>query len=66
MQLKRRLESVQRIHEATETLDERIQELAVSAHSATRQIEDLAALNQQVLDSLARTMHSSAPMAQSA
>ena len=66
MQLKRRLESVQRIHEATETLDERIQELAVSAHSATRQIEDLAALNQQVLDSLAKTMQSSAPLAQSA
>jgi Dynamin family len=66
MQLKRRLESVQRIHEATETLDERIQELAVSAHSAARQIEDLAALNQQVLDSLAKTMQVPAPLAQSA
>ncbi|MGA7179593.1 MAG: dynamin family protein [Thiobacillaceae bacterium] len=66
MQLKRRLESVQRIHEATETLDERIQELTVSANIATRQIEDLATLNQQVLRSLAKTMQPSAPLAQSA
>jgi hypothetical protein len=66
MQLKRRLESVQRIHEATETLDERIKELEVSAFSASKQLEELAALNQQVLDSLARTMQAEAPLAISA
>ncbi len=66
MQLKRRLESVQRIHAATETLDERIRELAVTAGSARRQIEDLAALNQRVLEALSTTMQTSTPLAQSA
>jgi prefoldin subunit 5 len=66
MQLKRRLESVQRIHAATETLDERIRELAVSAGSASRQIEDLAALNQRVLEALSRTIQSESPAAQRA
>lgn len=45
MQLKRRLASVQRIHEATETLDERIQELEANADITIRQIEELAQLN---------------------
>jgi Dynamin family len=66
MQLKRRLESVQRIHEATETLDARISELAVSANSARQQMGDLAALNQGVLEALARTMQPSVALAQSA
>jgi hypothetical protein len=66
MQLKRRLESVQRIHAATETLDERIRELTVTAGSARRQIEDLAALNQRVLEALAQTMQAESPLAQRA
>jgi uncharacterized coiled-coil DUF342 family protein len=66
MQLKRRLESVQRIHAATETLDERIRELAVSADGARQQIEDLATLNQRVLEGLSRTMQSATPLAQRA
>ena len=45
MQLKRRLDSVQRIHEATETLDDRIGELEVNVDGTTRQIEALANLN---------------------
>lgn len=66
MQLKRRLESVQRIHEATETLDERIRELGASGDSARKQLEELASLNQQVLDALSLTMHTESPLAQSA
>ena len=66
MQLKRRLESVQRVHAATETLDERIRELAVSAAGAQRQIEDLAALNRQLLEALSRTTQSAPPLAKRA
>lgn len=53
LQLKRRLESVQRIHDATETLDARIQELAANATATGRQLEELAALNREITDSLA-------------
>ncbi|HYP68017.1 MAG TPA: dynamin family protein [Thiobacillaceae bacterium] len=66
MQLKRRLESVQRIHAATETLDERIRELAISANTARQQIEELAGLNQRVLEALSRTMQTAQPLAQRA
>lgn len=48
MQLKHRLESVQRIHEATGTLEDRIQELEANADMAAQQIEELAHLNDSV------------------
>lgn len=53
LQLKRRLESVQRIHDATETLDERIRELGANADTASQQLEQLAGLNGLVHASLA-------------
>lgn len=48
IQLTRRLDSVQRIHEATETLDERIGELETNAEATTQQIEKLAHLNGEI------------------
>ncbi len=66
MQLKRRLESVKRIHEATETLDHRIEELQTSAESASAQMEALAHLNDQVIEALNSQALSEQPYAQSA
>ena len=43
-QLKRRLESVKRIHEATDTLEDRIEELRQSEAAITQQMEELARL----------------------
>ena len=43
-QLKRRLESVKRIHEATDTLEDRIEELRQSGIAINQQIEELARL----------------------
>jgi DNA repair exonuclease SbcCD ATPase subunit len=43
-QLKRRLESVKRIHEATDTLEDRIEELRQSGAAINQQIEELARL----------------------
>ncbi len=43
-QLKRRLESVKRIHEATDTLEDRIEELRQSAAAIDQQMEELARL----------------------
>lgn len=51
-QLKRRLESVSRIHAATETLDERIAELEASLEAVSDQLEQLARLNAQISDAL--------------
>jgi prefoldin subunit 5 len=51
-QLKRRLESVKRIHEATETLDHRIQELEASSGASAAQLEALAYINNQVIEAL--------------
>lgn len=51
-QLKHRLESVSRIHAATETLDERIQELETSGEALADQIEHLARNNQQIMNAL--------------
>lgn len=53
IQLKRRLESVQRIHDATDTLDGRIKELESNVGATTLQLEQLADLNGLVNDSLA-------------
>ena len=51
-QLKRRIESVSRIHEATETLDERIGELVAASDAVADQINDLARVNQQIMGAL--------------
>ena len=52
LQLKRRLDSVRRIHEATETLDQRIQELGANAEVTHGQMEELALLNDAILAAL--------------
>lgn len=52
IQLKRRLESVSRIHAATETLDERIAELEASVGTVRDQMEHLATLNTRIADTL--------------
>jgi len=51
-QLKRRLDSVSRIHAATETLDERIAELEASSGTVSDQLEHLARINMRVADVL--------------
>ena len=51
-QLKRRLESVSRIHAATETLDERIAELEASIGMVSDQLDHLARINQHIADAL--------------
>jgi len=51
-QLKRRLESVSRIHAATETLDERIAELETSTGMVSDQLEHLARINTRIVDAL--------------
>ncbi len=66
IQLKRRLESVQRIHDATETLDQRIEELNANAASAEQQLEQLASLNSLIGESLADDVEGSRLMEQSA
>ncbi|MFN3543529.1 MAG: dynamin family protein [Thiobacillus sp.] len=52
-QLKRRLESVSRIHAATETLDERIAELETAMGTASDQLDHLARINARIADALA-------------
>ena len=52
VQLKRRLESVSRIHAATETLDERIAELDASIESVTDQLDNLARINTRIVNAL--------------
>jgi chromosome segregation ATPase len=53
IQLKRRLESVSRIHAATETLDDRIAELDATIGTVTDQMDNLARINTRILDALA-------------
>ena len=53
IQLKRRLESVSRIHAATETLDERIVELETAGAAVGDQLEELARINERLLQALA-------------
>lgn len=65
-QLKRRLESVKRIHEATETLDHRIQELETSSGASAAQLEALAYINNQVIEALNTPAQSEQPYARSA
>jgi uncharacterized protein YdcH (DUF465 family) len=52
IQLKRRLESVSRIHAATETLDDRIAELEASIGTASDQLDQLARINARIVDAL--------------
>ena len=51
-QLKRRLDSVSRIHAATETLDERIAELEASMEGVVDQLDNLARINNRIRDAL--------------
>jgi prefoldin subunit 5 len=66
IQLKRRLESVQRIHDATETLEERIRELGSNADATTQQIEHMAHLNSQVMEGLVDSLPKAAHFERSA
>jgi hypothetical protein len=52
-QLKRRLESVNRIHAATETLDDRIAELEATIGTVRDQLDNLARINTRIADALA-------------
>jgi prefoldin subunit 5 len=51
-QLVRRLDSVSRIHAATETLDERIAELEAASGTAADQLDSLARINSRIADAL--------------
>lgn len=53
MQLRRRLESVKRIHKAADTLEDRIGELEQMQGDAVRQANELAALINRIKDTLA-------------
>jgi len=44
LQLKRRLESVKRIHQATDTLEERIRELTQMESTLLKQLAEMSAL----------------------
>lgn len=52
LQLKRRLESVKRIHEATGTLEERIRELDLAEHGVLRQLDELSRIERGLVDAL--------------
>jgi len=52
IQLKRRLESVSRIHAATETLDDRIAELETAMETVSDQLDNLARINTRIADAL--------------
>jgi uncharacterized protein YdcH (DUF465 family) len=53
IQLKRRFESVSRIHAATETLDDRIAELEATIGTVSDQMDNLARINARIADALA-------------
>lgn len=55
LQLKRRLDSVSRIHAATETLDDRIAELDTATAAVSDQLEQLARINARIAGALADT-----------
>lgn len=48
LQLKRRLESVRRVHDATGTLEERIRELLQSEHALVRQLEEVISMRKLI------------------
>ena len=53
LQLRRRLESIKRIHKATDTLEDRITELQHMENSIFKQQQDLTLLRQHIANSLA-------------
>ena len=52
IQLKRRLESVKRIHPATDTLEDRVEELKHSEDGVIAMLEQLAALQREIAETL--------------
>ncbi len=52
LQLRRRLESIRRIHKATDTLEDRISELEQMSHAIEDQVSDLKVLHQQAENAL--------------
>ncbi|WP_374490854.1 dynamin family protein [Zoogloea sp.] len=52
LQLKRRLESVKRIHQATDTLEDRVCELQQAEEVLVRQVEQLEAIGQRIYTTL--------------
>ncbi|HNQ04903.1 MAG TPA: dynamin family protein [Thiobacillaceae bacterium] len=60
MQLRRRLESVKRIHKAADTLEDRIGELEQMRQDVTRQVEELSALRARIQQTLAAVVHDEA------
>ncbi|MBX3667381.1 MAG: dynamin family protein [Rhodocyclaceae bacterium] len=65
IQLKRRLESVKRIYQATDSLDERISELEQMDHAIATQMAELRALDLALRYALSATDHAGGPDAQS-
>ncbi|GAO36599.1 GTPase [Sulfuricella sp. T08] len=53
LHLRRRLESIKRIHKATDTLEDRITELQHMEGGILKQLQDLSLLQQQIANSLA-------------
>jgi hypothetical protein len=56
IQLKRRLESIKRIHQATDTLEDRINELLHVEHNLVAQIRSIEAVGQGVQQVLKQTL----------
>ncbi len=63
MQLRRRLESVKRIHKAADTLEDRIGELDQMLIEVSRQIDELAQLTIHIRSALAPTVEEEAALA---
>ncbi len=61
MQLRRRLESVKRIHRATDTLEDRIAELQEMQRNANGQLQALEQIQAEVEHALETTSHDQLP-----
>ncbi|MDP5241155.1 dynamin family protein [Uliginosibacterium sp. 31-16] len=59
LQLKRRLESVKRVHEATGTLEERIKELLQAEGALLRQVEEIDAMRKVIESALGGSLEGS-------
>ncbi|HRP95402.1 MAG TPA: dynamin family protein, partial [Rhodocyclaceae bacterium] len=66
LQLKRRLESIKRIHQATDTLEDRVRELEHAEAALLRQLDELAALERGIRDAVGRCGAESMPGAAAA
>jgi hypothetical protein len=62
IQLKRRLESVKRIHEATDTLENRVDELKQGELAVQALLDELEALQAGVVEALGAAAHEPAGM----